>query len=85
MPKNLLQIVRYKILVICAVVIIVFLFFVPIVPTIIPPPTTHTNCGHCMPYIAESVYGSITYLYFGIGGIFPGDWGNWLYYSVYLG
>ena len=68
-----------------AIAIAAAFFFVPVVHTTVPPPTYHPNCVHCAPYIAESVEGSITYQVFGYGGIIPGDWTNWRYYSVYFG
>ncbi|MDG6907001.1 MAG: hypothetical protein JRN20_14605 [Nitrososphaerota archaeon] len=80
---------RHKIIILSAlslVVVIAFLFFIPVVYTTLPPPMYHTNCTTpCAPYIATHVYGSITYRFFGIGGIIPGDWANWQYYSVYVG
>lgn len=76
---------RALVLGIAVIVGLSFLFFVPAIYTSIPPPSYHPGCERCAPYIAEPVYGSLTYREFGYGGIIPGDWGNWRYYSVYLG
>ena len=79
-PKN-----EKRIMVVSALAVVAFLLFVPVYYTTIPPPTYHPSCHGCIPYIATHVSGSITYRFFGIGGIIPGDWGNWQYYSFYYG
>jgi hypothetical protein len=78
---------RHKTIVLGIMIIIIasFLFFIPVAKTTVPPPTYYQNCDRCSSYIAEFVYGSVTYQVLGYGGIIPGDWGNWHYYSVYLG
>ncbi|MHB8566619.1 MAG: hypothetical protein ACYC7D_07900 [Nitrososphaerales archaeon] len=79
-PKN-----ERKIIIVSALAVTAFLFFVPVYNTTIPPPTYHPSCSFCVPYIATHVSGSITYRFFGVGGIIPSDWGNWQYYSFYYG
>jgi hypothetical protein len=70
--------------VVAVAIVTSFVFLVPVIHTTIPPPTTNQNC-RCAPYIAQSVYGSITYRAFGYGGVIPADRGNWRYYSIYTG
>ena len=71
-----------RIMIASAVAIVAFLFFVPVVQTTAPPPTYHPSCHNCAPFIAVHVYGSTTYWFFGYGGILPGHYGDFRYYSV---
>ena len=79
-PKN-----QRRIIIASIVAVVAFLFFVPVYNATIPPPSYHPSCSFCAPYIATHVSGSITYRFFGVGGIIPGDWGNWQHYSFYYG
>lgn len=75
-----------KIMIVSGVAVVAFLFFVPVVQTTVPPPTYHFQCQiPCMPFIATHVYGSATYWFFGYGGMFPGHYGDFRYYSIVWG
>ncbi len=76
---------RVMLLSVIIIAVIGFAFFVPIVHTTYPPPTYHTSCSiPCAPYIAQGVYGSVTYYYLGSGAEFVSHWGDFSYYRLYV-